>query len=170
MSRKGDGDKMAFEISSAPPDETMLFYSNKERDKEFGCIGHLRGDFGQSGKEFWTTWWDHLSDFKTQDFRNAFDVFVKGLREQGLLKDQSSMKSYCNYHPEARIKGAWDLDVYGFRAQIGQYQLYIRCFPYQGDYNFYIYCYNNVKQMIREKGDGDKTPLSSKKRKDQRER
>ena len=105
------GDKMAFEISTTSPDESLLFYSNEERDKEFGCIGHLRGDFGQSGKEFWTTWWDHLSELKTQDFRDAFDGFVKDLRERGLLKDRSSMKAYCNNHPEARIKGAWDLNV-----------------------------------------------------------
>ncbi len=31
-------------------------------------------------------------------FRDAFDVFVKELREQGLLKDRSSMNAYCNQH------------------------------------------------------------------------
>ena len=170
MSRKGDGDKMAYEISAASPDESLLFYSNEERDKEFGCIGHLRGDFGQSGKGFWTTWWDHLSELKTQDFRDAFDVFVKDLRKQGLLKDQGSMKAYCNQHPEARIKGSWDLNVYGFRVQSEKYQFYVRCFPYQGDYNFYVYCYNNVKQRIHEKDDADKMPPSPKKKKDQPER
>lgn len=170
MSRKGDGDIMAFEISAASPDESVLFYSNQERDKELGCIGHLRGDFGQSGKEFWTTWWDHLSELKTQDFRDAFDGFVKDLQEQGLLKNRSSMKSYCHNHPEAMIKGAWDLNAYGFRAQFGQYQFYVRCFPYQGDYNFYIYCYSNVKQRNHEIGNGDKMPSSPKKKKDQPER
>ncbi len=161
---------MAFEISAASPDESLLFYSNEERDKEFGCIGHLRGDFGHSGKEFWTTWWDHVSELKTQDFRDAFDRCVNDLREQGLLKDRGSMKAYCNQYPEAMIKGAWDLNVYGFRAQFGQYRLYVRCFPYRGDYNFYIYCYSNVKQRIHEKGEDHRTPSSPKKKKDQSER
>ena len=170
MSRKGDGDKMAFEISATSPDESLLFYSNEERDMEVGCIGQLRGDFGQSGKEFWTTWWDHLSELKTQDFRDAFDVFVKELREQGPLKDRGSMMAYCNCRPEARINSSWDLKVYGFRSQCGQYQFYIRCFPHQGDYNFYIYCYSKLKQRIHEKGDSDRTPSLPKKKKDQPER
>ena len=80
------------------------------------------------------------------------------------------MKAYCNSRLEARINGTWDLNVYGFRAQFGQYQFYVRCFPYQGDYNFYIYCYSNVKQRIQEKGNSDRMPVSPKKKKDQPER
>ena len=94
---------MAYEINAASPDESFLFYSNAERDKELSCTG-LRGDFGRSGNEFWTTWWEYVSELKTQVFREELDLFVNGLREQGLLKDRSSMAAYCYKHQEARIK------------------------------------------------------------------
>jgi hypothetical protein len=159
---------MAYEINAAAPDESFLFYSNAERDKELGCIGHLRGDFGRSGNEFWTTWWEHVSELKTQDFREKLDLFVNGLREQGLLKDRSSMAAYCYKHQEARIKGAWHEDVYGFQSKLGQYRFYVRCFPLQGDYNFYIYCYDSEKERVR--AQDDRTPQPPKKKRDQPER
>ena len=74
--RKGDGGNIEYEIDIAAPDESFLFYSNEERDRELGCVGHLRGDFGRSGNEFWTTRWEHLSELKTQDFREKLDLFV----------------------------------------------------------------------------------------------
>ena len=52
---------MTFEIRPFSPEEAALFYSNDEKDKELGCIGHLRGDFGHKGREFWHTWFDHQS-------------------------------------------------------------------------------------------------------------
>jgi hypothetical protein len=159
---------MGFEINAATPEESFLFYSNEERDKELGCIGHLRGDFGRSGNEFWTTWWEHLSELKTLDFRENLNLFVNGLREQGLLKDRHSMAEYCYAHPEARLKGAWHGDVYGFQSKVGQYRFYVRCFPLQGDYNFYIYCYNSEKE--RSRAQGDRTPPAPRRKKDQPER
>ena len=37
-----------------------------------GCIGHLRGDFG-SGQEFYTSWFDHRREYKTDEFKAEFD-------------------------------------------------------------------------------------------------
>ena len=36
-------------------EERQLFFAIENETRDYGCIGHLRGDFG-SGKEFWTTW------------------------------------------------------------------------------------------------------------------
>ncbi len=106
---------MAYEINATAPEEAALFYSNAEKDRELGCIGHLRGDFGRSGKEFWTTWWEHQSGLKTQEFKDEFDMLINSLREHGFMKDRGSMADYCYSHAEARIPGAWHHDVFGFR-------------------------------------------------------
>ena len=43
-----------------------------------GCIGHLRGDMGSEGKSFYTTWFDHQEDIKTQLFKeHLFFVIIK---------------------------------------------------------------------------------------------
>ena len=117
---------MAFAINAAAPEEAALFYSNAEKNKELGCIGHLRGDFGHGGKEFWSTWWEHQGDLKIQAFKDEFNVLISSLRKQGLLKDRSSMAEFCHAHPEAKIPGAWRLDVYGFRVDTGGYSYCIR--------------------------------------------
>ncbi len=162
MSRKGEDNKMVYEIKAATPEEDFLFYSNDKRDQELGCIGHLRGDFGE-GKGFWTTWWEHQSELKTQEFREQFDIFVNALRDQGILKDRQSMSIYCHEHPEAKMKDAWHPDLYGFRAKYGKYRFYLRCFPYSGDYNFYIYCY--LDERLREAERAGKSPSPKKKKK-----
>ena len=39
----------------------LYFSQSEEQDKATGCIGHLRGDFG-NGRQFYTTWWPHQND------------------------------------------------------------------------------------------------------------
>ena len=58
-----------------------LYSGNHEEDLERGCIGHLRGDFGHSGKEFWTGWFDHQPDLKkkaalTERERHFIGVYI----------------------------------------------------------------------------------------------
>ena len=73
-----------------------LYSGNHEEDLERGCIGHLRGDFGHSGKEFWTGWFDHQPDLKNKAFQDELQDVVNGLRrEGGLLKDFASMSRQC---------------------------------------------------------------------------
>lgn len=46
-----------FAIRPASNHEAGLFYAQPpELDQQMGAIGHVRIDFGQSGKEFWHTW------------------------------------------------------------------------------------------------------------------
>ena len=50
-------DNRRFIPRSASPDEAELFYAlSPEDDKKLGTIGHVRMDFGRSGREFWHTW------------------------------------------------------------------------------------------------------------------
>lgn len=45
-------------------DIKMLYSGNAEHDEAMRCIGHLRGDFGRDGNNFWTSWYDHVASLK----------------------------------------------------------------------------------------------------------
>lgn len=154
---------MEFTFRPFAPEERTLFYSDSE--KELGYIGHLRGDFGSGGKEFWSTWCEHQSELKTQEFKNEFDDFINSLRKQGLLKDRRSMADYCYQHPEAKILGAWHSDVYGFCVNTDRHRYFVRCFPHQGDYNFYVYCYQKRLECLQEKPEARQSTLPAPKKK-----
>ena len=107
-----------------------------------GSIGRLRGDFGRSGTEFWTTWEDHRPDLKTYPFKVELDDVINALRsdEYGLLKDRRSMVSFSRAAPDSAFKGNYTTE-YGFRVDTKDHAYLIRCNPQQGDYNFYCFCY-----------------------------
>lgn len=155
---------MEANLSAFAPEESGLFYSGKEMDGKLGCIGHLRGDFGRSGKEFWSTWWEHQSELKTQEFRDEFNMIINSLRKQGLLKDRDSMADYCCQHPEARMPGAWHFDVYGFCVNTVRHRYFVRCFPHPENYNFYVYCYKKQPERSQEKPEARQTPPPAAKR------
>ena len=47
----------AFRVRPAQPEEAGAFFAQtSEQDAQMGAIGHVRMDFGGSGKEFWHTW------------------------------------------------------------------------------------------------------------------
>lgn len=113
-----------------------LYSGDGKSDLERGCIGHLRGDFGHSGSEFWTSWTDHLPGLKTQAFKDEFQDVVNGLRENdGILKNFPAMNLRC------RDGLRCEADSYGFMAQSDNYTYCLRCMPQRGNYNFYIYAY-----------------------------
>lgn len=128
-------------------DETLhdLYFSRgEEQDKAVGCVGHLRGDFGSGGKQFFTTWWLHQNDaLNTPAFKADIDRAVNWLREQpdSPLRDFDTMKRCCErYGRSCAIKGTL-LPSCAFMAKTKQYVYMIRCTPVKGDYHFYCYCY-----------------------------
>lgn len=163
---------MEFTIKPFAPEESTLFYTDSEKEQKFKCVGHLRGDFGSGGNEFWSTWWEHQSKLKTQEFKDEFDDFINSLRKQGLLKDRRNMEDYCDKHPEAKMPGTWHSDVYGFCVKTNSYRYFIRCSPCPGDYNFYVYCYQNQPELLQEKPEAGKSTLPgpNKKKKHEPER
>ena len=94
---------MELEIISMTPQERMYSYSQSSQiEAQTGCIGHLRGDFG-AGQEFFTSWFDHRGEYKTDEFKAEFDEVVNSLREKdGLLFSRDSMTRYCRQRPEAQ--------------------------------------------------------------------
>lgn len=119
--------------------EHLLFSGNNEHDVFTGCIGHLRGDFGRSGDEFWTSWFDHLAQLNLRPFKDEFDDVINALRKKGhLLCDYDTMMRKC------RDGLPTERDSFGFRAESDRYEYAMRCIPHHGDYNFYVYCYDKA--------------------------
>lgn len=118
------------------------YNQSSQLEGQTACIGHLRGDFGSGGKEFWTTWEDHRQQWKTDEFKSELDEVINALRsdEYGLLKDRRSMAAYGRGFAESAFKGNYTTE-YGFRVDTNDHAFLIRCNPQQGDYNFYCYCY-----------------------------
>lgn len=81
--------------SMTPADRLYTYNQSSQLEGQTGCIGHLRGDFG-AGKEFYTSWFDHRREYKTDEFKTELDEVVNTLREKnGLLCTRDSMTRFC---------------------------------------------------------------------------
>ena len=135
---------MDMTIRAMTPQERLYSYSQSQQiTMQTGCIGHLRGDMGSSGERFYSTWDDHRSDLKTDEFKAEFDDVINALRFDenygGVMKDRSALSKYCYSHPESSFGG--DGREFGFRADTEKYSYMLRLNPNQGEYNLYCYCY-----------------------------
>ena len=135
---------MTITIRPVTPAEHMYCYSwSSHLMAAAGCIGHLRGDMGREGNSFYTTWFDHQEDLKTQDFKDELDDVVNALRFDaaygGVLSSRGKLAAYCRAHPDSAM-GTISRE-YGFRADTDKYTYMLRLTPNWGEYNFYIYCY-----------------------------
>ena len=134
---------MAFTIRPLHTDEQKYTYRQSTQiEGQTGSIGYLRGDFGAGGKEFFSSWFDHRRDLKTDEFKSELDEVINALRseEYGLLKSRTAMAQYAGKYPDSAFQGNYATE-YGFRADTEKYSFLIRCNPARGDYNFYCYCY-----------------------------
>lgn len=135
-----------FPLRPASREEAGLFYSNAEQDMELGTVGHVRVDFGSSGKGFYHTWWPHNKDqFNTPGFKESLQEFVEALRQDGPLKDLASMRNYCNQHGG---EIAEDGRCFGYIAETEHYRFCLSCTPRPGDYQGYLYCYDLRQQQM----------------------
>lgn len=137
-------DVIDFYSVNDPSLHDLYFTRSETLDKVNGCVGHLRGDFGKSGNEFYTTWWSHQNDaLNTPEFKADFDRAVNWLREQpdAPLRDFDTMKRCCGRYKRACTIEQVILPSCGFMVKTKRYVYMLRCTPVKGDYNFYIYCY-----------------------------
>ena len=108
-----------------------------------GCIGHLRGDMGDDGQQFYISWDDHQAQFNTGDFKADLDALIGALRTDaaygGVLASRGKLAAYCRAHPDSRMYP--DRRDYGFRADTDEYAYLLRLNPARGEYSMYIYCY-----------------------------
>lgn len=135
-------------IRPASIEEAGLFYSQMDEteDAVLGTVGHIRMDFGASGKEFYHTWWPHNGDqFNTGEFKDEFQKFVDMLRADGPLTNLASMRNYCYQHGG---KITEDGRCFGYIAETEHYRYCLRCTPSPGEYHGYLYSYDLRQQRM----------------------
>lgn len=121
--------------------ENLYVYSQSQQiSQQTGLVGYLRGDFGESGKQFWTSWFVNREDWNTPEFKHDLQRTIDRLRyETKQLTDRERLSSLCLSDMESCITE--DQHWFGFRTDSDQYAYLLKCNPYKGDYNFYVYCY-----------------------------
>lgn len=68
---------MELTIKPMQPEERLYAYQQSSQIRaQTGSIGYLRGDFGKTGTEFYTSWQDHIKGFRSDDFGDEFDKVV----------------------------------------------------------------------------------------------
>lgn len=137
-------------------EEKELVYSDENETRELGCIGHLRGDFGRHGSDFYSQWFPHkCHDLKDDKFKIIFDAIVNKLRSKGnVLANKGEMYNICRTHNEWALTKPYG-GLWGFRITTDDYALYVRCSTVRDDYNFYIYCYDKnmlMTKLAKERG------------------
>ena len=134
---------MKLDIYGLPAAERMYAYSQSAQIMgQCGCIGYLRGDFGH-GEEFYTTWFDHRVEHKTDQFKADFDQVVNALRAGDgcdLFASRDSMGRFCLEHADAAFAGNSSTE-YGFKLKTAEHTYLLRCNLNRGNYNFYLYAY-----------------------------
>jgi hypothetical protein len=140
-------ENIILKIHPASHDEDGLFYAlPPEKDAELGAIGHVRIDFGRSGKEWHSTWWPRgPEELKTETFKTELTEVIDAMREN-VLKDMNSMVDYCWNHGTSLLKG--QLHEQGFVLESEHYRYCLRCILRQGDYNAYLTCYDKQVQEM----------------------
>lgn len=121
--------------------EPLYVYQQPQQiSRQTGFVGYLRGDFGQSGKQFWTTWFGDREDWNTPEFKHDLQRTIDRLRyETKQLAGRDQLSALCLDDMSSAITE--DQRWFGFRVDSGEYAYLLKCSPYKGDYNFYVYCY-----------------------------
>jgi hypothetical protein len=134
---------MAYELRPAERSEGLLFYgTDSEGEQRHGAIGYMRADFGRSGKEFWTTWFDVQRHLKSPAFKAEFDDVINSLRNDG---EKPPFASRANLEAYLANHTATPLTNYALGLMIGtlNYTYTFRCTPRPGDYDIYVRAFDN---------------------------
>lgn len=51
------------------PERKYTYAQSSQLQGQTGNIGYLRGDFGSSGDQFYTTWFDNRPQWKSDEFK-----------------------------------------------------------------------------------------------------
>jgi len=136
-----------FAVRPASPEEAGIFYAQTpEQDTALGAIGHVRMDFGRSGKDFWHTWHPRgPEELNNTAFKAELQEVMDELRAS-VLKDYNAMTRYCESHG-GKIDGGW-VQNYGYIIETEGYRYCLRCNPVQGDYQAYLTIFDlNVQRQ-----------------------
>ena len=130
--------KQDFDVRAGDAGSMDMYYSGNDQD--YHCVCPIRGDFGKSGDEYWATFWEHEGiNVAGEGCKEELTALVNTLRKN-LLKSRKAMRKYLQQHPPLILESG-EIMSYGYQASTEKYDYYIRCSPYSGVYDFYIYMY-----------------------------
>jgi hypothetical protein len=130
-------------LPAGEAEKPLFFRLDGEAAERHGAIGYLRCDFGKTGKEFWSTWFDSQSHLKTHTFKTEFNAVVDSLRDDGERPPFSSryaLAAFCAETPGAELPAGRGK---GFMMRTLDYSYYARCNPRYGDYDIGLYAFDN---------------------------
>ena len=80
-------------------EKRYCYAQSQQLTMQTGSIGYLRADFDSNGKNFYSSWFDHRQELKSDAFKAEFDEVMNALREKeaygGMLKGRAEMSAYC---------------------------------------------------------------------------
>ena len=129
------------ELRKMTGSEPLYVYRQSQQiSQQTGFVGYLRGDYGESGKQFFTSWFGDREDWNTPEFKHDLQRTIDRLRyETGQLADRDRLSALCLNDMSSAI--TQDQRWFGFRVDQGDHAFLLKCSPCKGDYNFYVYCY-----------------------------
>lgn len=116
------------------------FFNNNNAEQTKGLIGYLRGDFGKNGNEFYTSWFNKNEKLNKEPFKTEFDDVMKFLRER-LLTNRAYMRSFVYGNEQLKLDTS-ESNSHGMFVESENYEYDIRIISDNGNYDFYIYCYD----------------------------
>ena len=131
-----------FKLLPAQDDIKLFFRLEGEDAERHGHIGYIRIDFGKSGCEFWSTWFDCRPDLKTPAFRGEFDNIIDSLRNDGNnppFSSRAALESFCFKNPGKEMSRR----SLGYLIKTPGYSYYFRCRASSVDYEIYCFVYDN---------------------------
>lgn len=132
-------------------EKSYCYAQSQQLTMQTGSIGYLRADFDSNGKNFYSTWFDHRKELKSDAFKSEFDDVINALRENpeygGILKSRTDMTAYCRKNALA-FEGSYTTE-YGVRVDTDHYSYLLRMNPTKGDYNLYCCCFVTGLQYSR---------------------
>ena len=133
---------MSYKLLPDQEDKLIFFRLDGDAAERYGAIGHLRVDFGRTGREFWSSWFNNQAHLKTPKFKAEFDDVINSLRDDGQkppFSSRENLASFCTASPgkELTSRGC------GYTVRTQDYSYYFRCRPQLGDYDIYCFAYDN---------------------------
>ena len=131
-----------YELRPSRDENKLFFRLDGEPAERYGAIGYLRVDFGRSGREFWSTWFDKQPRLNTYSFKQEFDDVINSLRNDGRkppFASRGNLESFCSANPGRELNGLG----HGYTVRTLDYSYCFRCKPCVGDYDVYCFAYDN---------------------------
>ena len=77
------------------PERKYTYAQSSQLQGQTGNIGYLRGDFGSSGNQFYTTWFDTRPQWKSDEFKRDLDDVINALRSEEYGLASKPFSDWC---------------------------------------------------------------------------